>query len=260
MSDELERLLDDPELDSGLRGGLAAFKAEAVDYDLAAGAARFEASLGGPAATTTAAAVTSKTALWVVVAVVVAAAAVAAWALSGESQDVPDPATYAARPPAAQDPDPREESVVEAPTPAPPQEHQAPANQPDPEPALAPTPDDDTGRGQGQAPPTKTRTPAEPKTKPTAKPQNPDTLRAEMRATHAAKTKLAADPAEALRLARAASKAYPDGVFAPEREGIIVLALFATGADGEAKRRAKSYLRQHPRGAHAERIRAALEK
>ena len=81
-----------------------------------------------------------------------------------------------------------------------------------------------------------------------------------MRATHAAKTKLAADPSEALRLARAASKAYPKGVFGPEREGIIVLALFATGADDEAIRQAHAYLRRHPRGAHAARIRAALQK
>jgi len=248
MSDDLEPLLGDPELESGLRGGLAAFKAEAVDYDVAAGAARFEASLGGPVATTTAA-VTSKTALWVVVGVVVAAAAVAAWVLSGESQEVPDPPTFAALPSASDDLAPREDApaVVQAPT------LDSPLESADAPESESPSPATDPAQRSPSA--KKTRTPAKPKTKP----REPDTLRAEMRATHAAKTKLAADPSEALRLARAASKAYPQGVFAPEREGIIVLALFATGADDEAKRRAKSYLRRHPRGAHAERVRAALQ-
>lgn len=257
MSDEFEPLLDDADLEPGLRGGLQALKAESVDYDVTAGAARFEASLGPAAATGTAAAATSKTLLWVVVGVVLAAAAVAAWALRGDS---PEAQEYASLPVVSRDPAPGED--------VPPTAAAVPALEQLQEPASAPdsTQDAEPPSGaaearEGEPPPKKTaRIPRKPKTKAPAEPHGPDTLRAEMRATHAAKTKLAADPGEALRLARAASKAYPEGVFGPERDGIIVLALFATGAVEEAERRAKSYLRRHPRGAHAQRIRAALQK
>lgn len=79
-----------------------------------------------------------------------------------------------------------------------------------------------------------------------------------MKATNAAKRALATDPARALRLVRDADATFAGGVFGPERAGIAVLALLGSGDVSQARRKAAAYLRKHPKGAYARRIRRAF--
>lgn len=276
MSEEPKRLLDDPELAVDLRAGLEALGGDAVDYDVTAGAARFDASLTPSAGAGTAAATAtgSKTAL-VVVVVVAAAAAVAAWALAGgDSKPVADrkPAAHAeaelrprteavapptVRPPAT--PEPRADLAVDDPVPPPDEvpptwgDHQTATH----DPAVKGVHRERPSKPGPKVEPSRPPKPAPPSEPPE---EGPDLLEAEMRATKAARDALSANPRKALRLARQADDAFPEGVFGPEREGIIVLALLRMKADADARRRAKAYLSAHPKGAYAERVRAALEK
>lgn len=278
MSQEPKRMLEDPELAADLRAGLEALGGKAVDYDVAAGAARFEASLTPAAGAGTAAATAgSKTTVLVVVAVIAAGAAVAAWALAGgDSKPVaePEPAVHAeAESPARRDPvaprtpggsethEPPAGVEVHDPRPVPPPEPVPPARdeRPSETPGRVPKA---AGRDERSKPRPNAGTSRPPKPTPAVDPSEdtPDTLEAEMRATKAAKDALTASPRKALRLARQADEAFPGGVFGPEREGIIALALLRMEADAEARRRAKAYLDAHPKGAYAERVRTALEK
>ncbi len=281
MSEEPKRLLEDPELAVDLRAGLEAFGVDAVDYDVAAGAARFDASLTPSAGTGTVAATAagSKTAL-VVVAVVAAAAAVAAWVLAGgDSKPVADrePAAYAEAEPQARvhaiaPPVAVAPTTPEAAQPAADVEVDRPRPVPSPD-EVRPgaddhqraTPEPAANRGHTHRP-SKPRPKVEPSRSPEPTPpvesseEGPDSLEAEMRATKAARDALSVNPRNALRLARQADAAFPDGVFGPEREGIIVLALLRMEAGADARRRAKAYLDAHPKGAYAQRVRAALEK
>lgn len=85
-----------------------------------------------------------------------------------------------------------------------------------------------------------------------------DALR-EARALNVARGQLGVDAAKALALAEAGASEYRTGTFAPEWEGVAVLALFELGRDDAARARADAYLERHPSGTYAPRIRKAIE-
>lgn len=80
----------------------------------------------------------------------------------------------------------------------------------------------------------------------------------EARALNAARGMLTGDPAQALKLAQAGAAKFRAGTFAPEWEGVAVLALVELGRDDEARTRGEAYLQRHPSGTFAPRIRQAL--
>lgn len=234
-----ERWLDDPDLDADLRAGLEGVRERTADYDASAGLARFEASVSGAATAAAGKAATST--LWWVLAAVVATAAVAAWMWAGS--DAPaevhaESVPHSAAPPPPVQPDPVPPVPGSPPVPEPPPAAAAPSLDAGPPPAVEP--------------------PRRRRPTPKASPPPADTLEAEMKATNAAKRALATDPARALRLVRDADAAFAGGVFGPERAGIAVLALLGSGDVSQARRKAAAYLRKHPKGAYAGRIRRAF--
>ena len=80
---------------------------------------------------------------------------------------------------------------------------------------------------------------------------------AEMKATRAAASALATDPARALALVEAADRDFPKGLFREDRRGIAALAELQTGRTA-GRAHADAYLRAHPKGTYAERLRRAL--
>lgn len=217
---------------------------------------RFEASLS----TTTggAAAASSKTVMWIVVGLLAAGAALAVWALARSTPEAPEPGPAVYVDAASVEPDASQEDPVQPAVDVPhlPLSPQGPIGAMSTAPTAAvPLPSASARRPRaGRRIREKTKAP------PKAAPGQPDTLAAEMEATNAAKQALATNPREALRLAQKADIAFPNGVFGPEREGIVVLALFGVGSDPRALRLGLQYLERHPKGAYAQRIRAALEK
>ena len=243
------RLLDST-TDDALRGDLRAVAALDVGYDVQAGAARFDAAIAagtaGSAGGTVAAA---KTGLGWLVAVGIVAGGGLVVALSGEPS--PRTTTTTREPSAPTEPARRHDREPTAPAIAPPStiEHD---DAPTTEPAVTAPPREDSEP--------KKRVPNRAQDRDPAAPQvaAEDALAREMQATHAAKRALAKDPARALALAEAADAEFPRGSFAPDREGIAILALFALGRDAQATTRARSFLAAHPKGTYADSIRAVL--
>jgi hypothetical protein len=74
----------------------------------------------------------------------------------------------------------------------------------------------------------------------------------------AARRALDSDPSAALAALDEADRAAPHGVLLEEREGLRVLALGRLGRREEAARRGELWLREHPAGTMAARVRAAI--
>jgi len=282
-TDEPQRWLESDGLDEALRADLEAAADDDVGYDVDAAVARFEATLarggppdgggeagpGGTGAAVTAAggsAASKGLALVVSVAVIVGGGAIA-WSLAGsgarttsapvvaadEQQARVEPAPTNAGS-SASDPSRPITSREPVPTAKPAVLPDADASadvMPTPEPGLATDPPKPRpSRGTPRSP--SSTTDPDP-------PADDDRLRREMQATDRAQKALASDPSRALTLIRKADAEFPEGLFAEDREGIAILALFALDRTAEARRRAEAFLRAHPRSSHADRIRAAID-
>jgi hypothetical protein len=271
------RWLETEDLDEALRVDLSAAAADDVGYDVTAAVTRFEATLarggpsggdggggaGGASSTAGTAAGGKGLALVVGLAVVVGGGAIA-WKVAGDGpRTTSAPSSVVAEREVAEPQPALDEREVIAEVSAP-VDAEGPANVDPPaeaerpakavtEPADPEVPTPRTGR-----PTTKSR-PSTSAPEPT-EPAEDDRLHREMRATDRARQALASDPARALSLARKADAEFPEGLFAEDREGIAILALFALDRDAEARRRAAAFLRDHPRSSHADRIRAAMDE
>lgn len=258
--DEPRRWLESDDVPEALREDLGRAAAHDVGYDVAAGAARFEAApaRGGPPGGDgggAAAAAGGKGGLMAIGLVVAVAGGAIGWALLDREPGGGGPAaTQVAAAP--DDVAEREEEV---------ERELVPPSSPEPvEVETLDAEDADDAAAVESAPPIDARTTSTAKPKPRAKaPTRPtpddDRLRREMQATDRARQVLATDPARALSLVKEADREFPQGLFAEDREGIAILALFGLGRDEQARRRAQAFLRAHPRSSHADRIRAALD-
>ena len=85
-----------------------------------------------------------------------------------------------------------------------------------------------------------------------------DALR-EARELNAARGLLGEQPALALALAETGAAEFRAGTFAPEWEGVAVLALFELGRVEQARERGEAFLQAHPSGTYAPRIRQAID-
>lgn len=253
-STDPERLLDSEGLSEALREDLARAAAHDVGYDVAAGAARFEATLaqggplppdGGGGAAVAAGGSAKGLALVAGLALVVGGGAIA-WSLGGGDA----PPTSA--PVAVADPEP-----ASAEAPPTPEVEPEPAIEPEPTPEPSPPTEPEAEPPAADAPATKTGSPNRSRTK-APRPQPPadaNRLEQEMRATDRARQALAKDPARALSLALEADREFAGGLFGEDRQGIAILALFGLGRDDQARRKAKAFLKAHPRSSYADKIR-----
>jgi hypothetical protein len=91
-----------------------------------------------------------------------------------------------------------------------------------------------------------------------APPQDDARLEREMTMLAVAQRVLQSDPARSLALARQAESEFAGGMFAQERQQIVLLALVKLGRIDEARRLAKPYLARYPHGPFSDRVRRAL--
>ena len=68
------------------------------------------------------------------------------------------------------------------------------------------------------------------------------------------------DPARALTLAEEHAGAYPDGIFAEERELLAIEALLGLTRRDDAEQRAARFTRRHPHSVHAHRLQRLLDR
>ena len=260
MTGEPSRLLESEGLGESLQTDLARAAAHDVGYDVEAGAARFEAMLAsggappeGAGEVAAGGSLAKGLSLVVGLAVVVGGGAIA-WSLAGS--DDGSPKTVAAAPSAVEVIDeapsepmvPERGAVAEGVEPLVPSEPAAPAEVEVPD--VVP-PSEPEARPRGETPPIR-----RPKT---AAPNDDDRLRREMQATDRARQALAGEPKRALALVGKANREFKGGLFAEDREGIAILALFGLDRDDEARRRAQAFLRAHPKSSYADKIRAAMD-
>jgi len=81
----------------------------------------------------------------------------------------------------------------------------------------------------------------------------------ELRAIAQARRLMANEPQTALALLERLTRAHPKGYFVEEREALRVLALSAAGRSDQAERYAESFLRAYPNSPFADRIRTIAE-
>ncbi|MBO6941025.1 MAG: hypothetical protein JJ863_38980 [Deltaproteobacteria bacterium] len=248
---QIRRMIDDPETPEGVREGLEKAAAETEPYDVEAGLGRLQAVLaagGVAAAGGTAAAATSATTgkVWLSLALVGALAGGGAIAFVASQDERPVDSERPSTDSRAEEPSESEPSVSEPSVPpatlpeaedeAPP-EREAPLEQP---PAAEPAPE-------------RTADPQPRVTSPAL------ALRQETLQLARVRAALEHTPAEALRLARQGQREFPDGVFAEEREALIVMALERSGQHARARRAALAFIERYPNGPSTERVREISE-
>ena len=269
MSQDPQRLFESTDAAAELRADLErAREDDPAGYDVAAGLAAFEASLAAPppGVEAVSAGAGSKAMTWIIVAVVGAATAGAvAWAITRGDPKPPTELGEAAAVDhhhAPADADPEAAPAADANADAGPAAHAEQTADPDPaaEPTADPDPTATADRHADASPPSDRRATASPKRSPKPAPTEPapDLLAAEMRMTSAAQSALKVHPKRALQLARKGNAEFPKGLFKQERDAIIVLALFDLGRTSDAQTKAKAYLKRHPKGSFASRVRAKL--
>jgi len=253
MTGDPLRLLDDPTMGAALRTDLGVASHRAA-YDVEAGLARFESTLAANVARGTGAAGGGVSGGFAVGALVLAGGLAAAlgWQLAGPTPAAP---TYA-------------RVAHEAPQFAP-QTIAAPARRELPivaaledEVAVAPEPTIGAELPAAHAPgrraaKVRSARPVRNEASAVREPAADDALR-EARELNAARGLLGKDPARALALAEAGATEFRAGTFAPEWEGVAVLALFELGRGEDARARGEAFLQRHPSGTYAPRIRQAL--
>ncbi len=257
MTGEPSRLLESEGLGEALKTDLARAAEHDVGYDVEAGAARFDAMLasGGPppggGGTEVAAGGSLAKGLSLVVglAIVVGGGAIA-WSLAGSDEgdskvvaavpSVADEIEESPPEPAVMKPEPVAEGIEPVAPPEPPEVVEAPSDEP-------------------EARPTKGAHGKQTRRTKSARPSDEDRLRREMQATDRARQALAGDPKRALSLVGKANREFKGGLFGEDREGIAILALFGLDREDEARRRAKAFLRAHPKSSYADKIRRAMD-
>ena len=80
----------------------------------------------------------------------------------------------------------------------------------------------------------------------------------ELRLIGAAQSALPTDPARSLTLVQEHERRFPDGQLAQEREVVAVSALWKSGRQDEARRRAERFASEHPRSTYVHRMRQIL--
>ncbi|MFO7564528.1 MAG: hypothetical protein R6X02_17920 [Enhygromyxa sp.] len=276
MSDPLTqaptRLLDDPNLDPGLRRDLELASAHApVAYSLDAGLARFEQTIHGATTVPPGGSVTGLRVLgWFLGAAVVIGGV--GYLLSASPSEAPghpvaDGLARADAPGTAGTVRSEEEPVAVPPSS---EVRERPAGELAHESVAEAGERDGAGdagtasaQAEGGSPAPDAPAPLRPASKPTvddaAKPSSPSTSLADEAAQiNAARKALASDPARALALMRSAEQQFPEGAMIQERRGYTILALVALGRTSEAEAAADTYLERWPQGTLSRRVREAL--
>jgi hypothetical protein len=235
-----KRLLEDPETASALRADLQVAASHQVNFDMAAGLARFEATL----ATGSAASVTGLKAMLVklgVAGVVVGGAVLGVALIAGNSGE---PTASVVTPPVSVTP-----PVARAvPVPSTASESSAPPAVVEPIPT-APTP---TLRRTAKAAP-------KPAAASAASPEaRDDLLQREVQQLRQIRQLVAANPGQALALANEGHGTFRGGVLYQEREALALQALSALGRRTELETRGERYLRAFPKGSFSTRVRQLL--
>lgn len=233
------RLRDLEDTDVALREDLSRVASEDVGYDVAAGAARFEAGLAaGLPLPADPASATSSVLVWLGIGAGVVGVAAIAWVVG--------------RAPVVEAPAAKDDVVEPAPEEPPVVAETERARVVIPPPPVA------VPEAAVVEPPPPVVVPRKIEKQPIAAPpeSDDDRLKREMAATRAADKALAADPSRALELVRAADREFAGGMFAEDREGIEALAKLALGK-GDAD--ARKYLAAHPKGTFAQRVQKAID-
>lgn len=247
MTHEPVRLLNDPALGAALRRDLGAVTRVDAGYDVAAGLARFEGNLaaGTAVAKTSAGLPGGVVAAGALLVTGGLAAALLLWPSGSEDTRAPIAATSSISAPSAPISTP---VVAPAPLPAPTvaaPESDAVELVDDP----APSANKPQRRRARSADTTADHDPQ-------PGPATTDVLR-EARNLQAARSQLGRDAAKALALAESGAAEFKGGTFAQEWEGVAILALFELGRP-ESRARGEDFLRRHPSGTYAQRVRQAL--
>ena len=94
---------------------------------------------------------------------------------------------------------------------------------------------------------------------PTASAESAEPSESEATYLRRARSTLANDPSTALQMLDAYPSRYPQGVLAQEREVMAIDSLARLGRTDEARARARAFLAQYPRSAHASRIASIVD-
>ncbi len=221
MNDEPIRLRQDASATGGLRADLARVSDAQVDWDLAAGLARFDAAIASGATASASASGLARGAWWGLGGIGLAGLVAVAVSLGSARGEAP-------RSPARAQPNEGAASVEpEVPRPA---SVSLPVAAPAPAVATAAPRPPGAGRPD-------------------------DWVAREIAQLAAARAALPSDPARALALAEAGRREFPRGVLTEEREAVAIFALERLGGAPELATRAARFLERYPQGPFSERVR-----
>jgi len=250
-----KRLLEDPETAAALRNDLHAVASHQVDFDLAAGLARFEASLAAGSAVAAAGVKPGLSLLKLGMAGIVAGGAIVGVAVfAGGKSGNETPAKALSAPALSPVTSPVPPTAAPTPAPAAPStDAAAPTSSVTQEPSASqrrvPAPGRATARPTQQA---AQQTPA-----PTAESRD-DLLLREVQQLRQIRQLVNASPSQALALANEGHATFKGGVLYQEREALALQALSALGRRSELEARGERYLRTFPNGSFSARVRQLL--
>ena len=239
------RLLNDPDVAESLKKDLQCAVDHQLNYDVAAGLARFEAGLASGAVT--GAAAQGAMLKWLVVGVAGAGVVATLYLSSNPSTSNPSPA------PAAPSPQFTEQVPNES---LAPRSSEAAA---EPETIRA----EDLEVEQETKAPIKMTQPAAPTAPAEAEqpaPSRDDLLQREVAHLKSVRQALAGDPTRALQLANAGHAEFQGGVLYQEREALALQALNALGQSAELQQRGDRYLKSFPSGSFSDQVRGMLKR
>ena len=242
-----KRLLEDPETAAALRADLHTVASHQVNFDLAAGLARFEASLAAGSAVAAASVKPSLTLLKFGLAGVVAGGAVLGVALFSTNDPGSGQLARTASAPIA--PAATQASAVATPTPAPEAPPSAAREAAEPEPSARTTPKPAPATARPHPKPQAAATPTE---------SRDDLLQREVQQLRQIRQLVGASPSQALALANEGHTTFKGGVLYQEREALALQALSALGRRSELEARGERYLRAFPKGSFSSRVRQLL--
>lgn len=242
------RLLDDPEVGEALKKDLQCAVEHQLDFDVAAGLARFEAGLAGGTATggsLAEGAGLKQSALLKLLVVGAAGAGIAAAVYFSSDASQPRPAPTPAETRAA----------VEKQAPAP--EASEPAKKPEIvradelEVEKAPQQPIKMAKQPAASPPSEPKQDEE---------SRDDLLQREVAHLKLVRQALTGNPARALSLANAGHSEFKGGVLYQEREALALQALNALGRRAELEQRGARYLQSFPSGSFSDQVRGMLKR
>jgi hypothetical protein len=269
LSQEPTRLLDDPELDLGLRHDLEiASKHAPLNYSVDAGLARFEQAIHGATTVPAGGSISGLRVLgWFLGAVALIGGAgylIAEGRGTATSHDaVAQVASAATTIRTEEEPVavPRSSDARELPSGPLARESVGEAGMRDGAGDAGPASTQAEGGSPTLDAPVPPRPASKPSTKSVAEAADPAaSLADEAAQINAARKALASDPGKALALMEAAEQQFPDGAMIQERRGYTILALVALGRDDDAEALAGAYLQRWPNGPLSRRVRDALER